>query len=93
MLKYVNFYFPPFAESAFEPVEGAGVFGLLFKGWPTVMSHLCPGSPCGGFIPGKVFTGCGVPTETVCGAGVGAVVVAAPFVNAGTGLASMGCPT
>jgi hypothetical protein len=32
------------------------VAGLLFKGAPTAISHLCPGCPCGGFIPGAVLT-------------------------------------
>lgn len=28
-----------------------------FKGAPTAISHLCPGWPCAGFIPGAVVVG------------------------------------
>ena len=33
-------------------VTAAGTVGLLFKGAPTEISHLWPGWPCGGIIPG-----------------------------------------
>lgn len=49
---------------------GVAVSGLLLSGEPTGISHLCPGCPCGGFIPGAV--GC-----EEAGAGV-VVVVSVP---------------
>lgn len=43
--------------------------GGEFNGAPTAISHLWFGCPCGGFIPGAVFAGCGgVFTGCGCGA-------------------------
>ena len=41
--------------------------GLLFKGAPTAISQRWPGCPCGGFMPGAVFT---VDCEVTTGAEV-----------------------
>ena len=47
-------------EAPFTAAGFAGFVGAEFNGAPTDISHLCPGSPCAGFIPFAVtvFAGC-----------------------------------
>lgn len=61
----------PFEELTF--CTDVGLTGWL-KDEPTGMSHLCPGCPCGGFMPGAVFTTGGV-VVTVAVPGFAAVAV------------------
>ena len=71
-------------------VTVVGAAGLLFNGAPTAISHRWPGSPCGGFMPGSVFTLVGTSVIVTCGC-AGTVV---PVVVAGAaGLLFKGAPT
>ena len=65
------------------------VAGLLFKGAPTAISQRWFGSPCGGFIPGAVFTLFGTSVIVTCGCAFTVV----PAVVAGAGLLFKGAPT
>ena len=65
------------------------VTGLLFKGAPTAISQRWPGSPCGGFMPGKVFCVFGICFMVTCGCAFAVIIC----VCAGTGLLFKGAPT
>ena len=65
------------------------VAGLLFNGAPTAISQRWPGSPCGGFIPGSVFTLFGTSVMVIFGCPLTVV----PVVVAGAGLLFKGAPT
>lgn len=84
-----------FAAGGAKLAAGAGVTvalpawpcGTEFNGAPTGISHLWPGCPCGGFMPGAVaVAAAGLATGVIFAAGAGAVVAAgllSRFINAG----------